>query len=498
MEELQPAENGKEDLNVEPEELRSTAESLEIDLDKINLEDEDDTPLDVEDGDVDVLRMEAARQLGLIGRLLADKQPNIRSLKIALAKAWNLKKGFQITDLGDMLFAFQFLDQDDRNKVCFGGPWHYENNIMIFISSLLIKKPTPKALHMIDIWFQIKEFPAKLRTQNMAEKIANGFGSLVWFDDSSGTMWDTYMRMRVSISINNPLKKKIKLNIGGKLVDYLVKYEKLPMFCYSCGRIGHPKLRCPKPSGLVPNPFGMDLQRSLPGPRNWLSHSSKREDAELWASLRKKFDMESVSSNSCGERAPSEEMAEPETITNATQRMLEGKEPGNRVAGEPGKDETQEKMHSPLVLKESSGAPTTPQENVQKMTHTERKIQKQGIEGATYGPTSAKVGQGGALQQFVLGTNNTWPPKRSMNRVWRRQEQTMPRFQVKTQITPQKRAEKECTEMELGEGDETLKSKKSKVLTFEKEEERLNIVGQPMIMDGEKADPAKEQGRPAQ
>ncbi|CAL1387777.1 unnamed protein product [Linum trigynum] len=191
-----------------------------------------DDPLEVEDGDVDVVRMEVVRQMGLIGRLVAEKQPNVKSMKIALAKAWNLKKTFQITNLGDMLFAFQFIEQDDKNKVCFGGPWPYENNPLNLLR----------------------------------------------------TMWDTYMRLRVSISINNPLKKKIKLNIGGRLVEYLVKYEKLPIFYYSCGRIGHPKLRCPKPSGLNPDPFGMELRAGPQGPRNWLSHTTKKEDVEFWQS----------------------------------------------------------------------------------------------------------------------------------------------------------------------------------------------------------------------
>ncbi|CAL1353548.1 unnamed protein product [Linum trigynum] len=291
-------------------ELQSTSESLEVQLDNITLEDEDETPLDVDDNDVDVFRMEAVRRFGLIGRLVAEKTPNIKSLKIALAKAWNLKKNFQITELGDMLFAFQFLDEDDRDRVCFGGPWHYENNAMVFMASLLIKKPTPEALHMLDIWIQIKDFPAELRTQTMAEKIANRFGSLIWFDDSPRSMWDTYMRLRVSLSINNPLRRKIKMNIKGQLTEYMVKYEKLPIFCYSCGRIGHPKLRCPKPSGLNPDPFGMDLRAGAPGPRSWLSHSLKKEDETLWASLRKKFDWESTGSNSDHEIPPPQEVAD--------------------------------------------------------------------------------------------------------------------------------------------------------------------------------------------
>ncbi|CAL1355770.1 unnamed protein product [Linum trigynum] len=111
-------------------------------------------------------------------------------------------------------------------------------------------------------------------------------------------MWDDYMRLRVYLLINNPLKKKIKLNISGNLVEYPIKYEKLPMFCYSCGRIGHPKLKYkmePKPEV---DPFGYELRVAAPGPKNWLSYTAKKGDAEVWAALRQKFEMESIGSNS--------------------------------------------------------------------------------------------------------------------------------------------------------------------------------------------------------
>ncbi|CAL1386853.1 unnamed protein product [Linum trigynum] len=267
-------------------------------LNHINLDEDEDEPLEVADEDVDVVRMEAVRHLGLVGRLLSEKEPNIKSLKYALTKARGLKKGYQITELGHNLFAFQFLELDDRNKVCYGGPWHYENNAMLFTTSWWIKKPTPANLHKMEIWIQIKEFPAELRTQSMAEKIVNRIGEFVYFDDSSKKLWDDFLRLRVSISINNPLKKKIKLNVGGELMEFLVKYEKLPLFCHSCGRIGHIKTRCPQPSQLKVDPFGFDLRTAPPVPRNWLSHRAKKEEANIWSQLRRKFDMESSGSNS--------------------------------------------------------------------------------------------------------------------------------------------------------------------------------------------------------
>ncbi|CAL1382044.1 unnamed protein product [Linum trigynum] len=322
--------------------------SLEEQLDKITLAEDDEPPLEVEDSDVDVVRMEAVRRLGLVGRLMAEKQPNLKSLKIALEKAWNLRKGFQITDLKDKLFAFQFLEEDDKNKVIFGGPWHYENNVIVFKECLQIQRPNPSDLHLIDLWAQIRGFLAELRTAQMASKIATRFGELVWFDDT-GYLWDEHMRIRVSLSINNPLRKKIKLNIKGRLEEYQVKYEKLPMFCYSCGRIGHPKLRCDKPSRIVPDPFGMELRTDGPGPRSWPSHAARREDAEVWEKLRKKFEAESSGSNSDHDRSFPEER---EVIRQGTQ---ERKEDGNKDNQNGDKEEEQMEVDKQSEVQQSTG-----------------------------------------------------------------------------------------------------------------------------------------------
>lgn len=48
-----------------------------------------------------------------------------------------------------------------------------------------------------------------------------------------------FLQIRVKLNLNNPLKWLMKLLIEGEVCEVHFRYERLPMHCYFCGRIGH-------------------------------------------------------------------------------------------------------------------------------------------------------------------------------------------------------------------------------------------------------------------
>ena len=61
----------------------------------------------------------------------------------------------------------------------------------------------------------------------------------------NGAGWGCCLRMHVIIDLSKPLKRGRAIHLGGKSHWVNFKYEKMPLFCFHCGRTVHDKQGCP-------------------------------------------------------------------------------------------------------------------------------------------------------------------------------------------------------------------------------------------------------------
>ncbi|MBA0671651.1 hypothetical protein Goklo_007500 [Gossypium klotzschianum] len=99
---------------------------------------------------------------------------------------------------------------------------------------------------MSPFWLRVYNIPIELMDRQMALDIGNAIGKLVaidWKDRNGG--WTEFMRLKVKINALKPLRRIVKLvDKEGFETIRLLKYEKLPDFCYECGIIGHTIKKC--------------------------------------------------------------------------------------------------------------------------------------------------------------------------------------------------------------------------------------------------------------
>lgn len=113
-------------------------------------------------------------------------------------------------------------------------------------------------------------------------------GKVVKMDvDGDGKASGAFLRARVAIEIDKPLRRGVLLHIT-KAEDpkwFKAQYERLPFYCFACGIMGHSEIECPNP---VPrNEMGKlpyDVQLRAPEDRRRRVQSFSEAAAESFGS----------------------------------------------------------------------------------------------------------------------------------------------------------------------------------------------------------------------
>ncbi|GLT71835.1 hypothetical protein SLA2020_438270 [Shorea laevis] len=82
-------------------------------------------------------------------------------------------------------------------------------------------------------------------TRGVGYKIGETLGDVLEVEvPGAGVGWGRCMRLRINLDLGNPLERGRALLLGDKSIWVMFKYEKLPNFCFNCGRIQHGARGC--------------------------------------------------------------------------------------------------------------------------------------------------------------------------------------------------------------------------------------------------------------
>ncbi|CAH9106030.1 unnamed protein product [Cuscuta epithymum] len=221
------------------------ADTMEELYAKLNLEEEDAEEIDVSEA---VL---SPAQVGpsflAVGRILTDKQVKFPYFRDTMADVWRPGRGVHIRDLGERRYLFQFFHEVDINRIMADTPWSFDNNLLILSRLEATDNPMKISLSHENFWVQAYNLPMSFFTEKMAKLIGDYVGQFVHADENNFKGGrKLFMRIRVRMDVQAPLKKRMRVRNGTDVHWVDLKYERLPHFCFICGKLGHVDRFCPK------------------------------------------------------------------------------------------------------------------------------------------------------------------------------------------------------------------------------------------------------------
>src|SRR3954471_16744334 len=83
-----------------------------------------------------------------------------------------------------------------------------------------------------------------LRSEAMARKLGGILGKFEEMDMREANRNGRFLRIKVTLDLKLPLKRGTVVKFKEKNLRIHFKYERLPTFCFVCGRLGHQMKDC--------------------------------------------------------------------------------------------------------------------------------------------------------------------------------------------------------------------------------------------------------------
>ena len=147
----------------------------------------------------------------------------------------------KIVEVGNDILQFKFANEYQLRWVKTNGPWNFENN-------LLLLKRWERGMMASNIsftyslfWGQIWGLPFDMMTENIGKEIGSNWGIFMVVDTRSWMLEKAkFMRIKVNLPLEKPLRRCGKVaSLEGESFCIQFRYERLPVFCFRCGVMGH-------------------------------------------------------------------------------------------------------------------------------------------------------------------------------------------------------------------------------------------------------------------
>ncbi|KAL5756956.1 hypothetical protein ACOSQ2_021702 [Xanthoceras sorbifolium] len=185
--------------------------------------------------------------LYLFGKIFPNREVNRHAFKGKIARIWSTVKDFEVESVGINLFVFQFKCPWDRKRILKGGPWAFDRNLLAWKEASGIGRISDVNFNLTPFWIQLHNLPLACMCRDVGLMLGGLIGKMIKIDGgSSGSCLGKFIRVRVMLDVSKPLLRGFRVKVGHpeEICSVVLCYEKLPNFCYFCGKLGHHVREC--------------------------------------------------------------------------------------------------------------------------------------------------------------------------------------------------------------------------------------------------------------
>lgn len=214
----------------------------------------------------------------LVANILSPKAVNSDIFRTHMPRILQAKKLVRIEVIVENIFLLDFTSDLDRRHALSDGPWSFFKDLVVFTISKGLQKSADMVFEEIRIWVKCHNVPIAFMHSAIIRNIGMKIGRVLEVDaGDDGHCSGRFAHIRVSLNITQPLQQCIWIQTeqGKEEIFIILVYERLPKFCFNCGKLGHVVRYCNSHVGEISEcKFGNWLRALVGfGERNILSRS---------------------------------------------------------------------------------------------------------------------------------------------------------------------------------------------------------------------------------
>ncbi|KAK0573955.1 hypothetical protein LWI29_016143 [Acer saccharum] len=183
----------------------------------------------------------------LVGKVLSTKLIDRKNFMSQIGIKWRVKEEIMIENVTGNIFLFTFKNANDKRHVLADGPWIFGKALIVLEEPQGTGDISCMKFSQVEFWVQIHNVPLLCMNKEIGMFLGRMIGEVTDIDvGPSGYCLGKFLRLRIVIEIDKPLLRCLRVDLlgNGMVTMLLLRYERLPEYCFRCCCLGHTIMQC--------------------------------------------------------------------------------------------------------------------------------------------------------------------------------------------------------------------------------------------------------------